>query len=414
MTDLNMQQGGVSNEELLELVKLFDGFSQASTTFSQSYRMLEQRITLLQHQLQEQAEVLLRTQSFLTSVLENTPAGIIVVNMKGEIRLFNSEAERLTGLDADHVRGKRYHEVFDYPITEPLSAIFTLNNGTLIGNREKELIQREGKTLPVRFSTSWVHNAEGERMGVLEVFEDLRDFRDLQQKIQRKNNLASLGEMAAQVAHELRNPLAGVLGFAQFMLEDLPEDNSTRPYAERIVSGVRDIDFIASRLLEFTHPVNPQFEKVDLIRLIEDEVELIRTEANTQDRQEGEVQITVSLPDENVPVTCDPLLIKQVLLNILKNALIAVDGSGKIHTSLRWDMFKNRVFIRVKDTGIGIDAENLSKIFNPFFTTRSKGTGLGLSMVKKTIDVHDGEIVVESTRGEGSMFSIELMITRYS
>ncbi len=399
----------VSADDLIELVNLFEGFSQASTVFAQSYRALEGQIAQLSSQLEEQVRLLRRTEGFLTSVLANVPAGILVLDMDGIITLFNTYAEQLTGLKAHNIIGQPYVNIFNCQITEPDSPVYTLTTGSMIESKEKELKIVDGNHLPVRFSTSWIIDEKNDKTGVLEVFEDLRVLRDMQERMQQSANLASLGEMAAQVAHELRNPLAGVQGFAQFLEEDIPKDDPVRPTVDRIVQGVKEIDLIAGRLLEFTNPICPMFEKIDLVHLLKEETELIEAEVRGLEK---DIEFVLKVPEESVPVTCDPQLLKQAVLNLLKNSIYACKHECRVEISLSWDLLRNRVRISIDDTGEGIAAENLEKIFSPFFTTRIKGTGLGLSIVKKIIDVHHGEIKVQSELDKGSQFELVLPITR--
>jgi len=399
----------VDESQLLELVKLFEGFTQASSTFAQSYRALEQRIAKLSSQLEEQSRLLEQTEGFLSSVLAHVPVGIVVLDMDGCISLFNEEAERLTGHHAEDVVGRPYGDIFPCDVNEPDSALYTLTNGAVIDPREKQLDTESGQYLPVRFSTSWIYGDDGTAIGVLEVFEDLTPLRDLQARMQQSASLAALGEMAAHVAHELRNPLAGVQGFAQFLQEDLGEGHPAKKIADKIISGVHDIDHIASRLLEFTRPMTPQVAPVDLVAVLGSEVDLARSEA---ERSGKEITVELVLPEEHIKVACDGSLIKQAVLNLLKNSIHAVTVSGTIRILLRWDLLRNRVRISVEDNGSGISEENLPKIFNPFFTTRTKGTGLGLAMVKKIVDAHHGSITVNSTTGGGTTFTLELPITR--
>lgn len=409
MSDTSDKPQAMDEERLMELVKLFEGFTQASSTFAQSYAALEQRIAQLSNQLEEQSFLLERTAGFLSSVLAHVPVGIVVVDMDGKISLFNEEAERLTGLLAEEVIGGFYGDVLPAQVNEPTSAVYTLTHGSVIESHERDLTHTSGDTLPVRFSTAWIYGDDGQPFGVLEFFEDLRPLRDLQTRMQQSASLAALGEMAAQVAHELRNPLAGVQGFAQFLLEDIEEEHPSRKTAEKIMVGVKDIDRIASRLLEFTRPMSPNYQNVDLCEVLEQEVELARAEL--ADRRN--VHLELEIPQERVRVWCDGILIKQAVLNLLKNSMQELnDSGGRINVSLRWDLLRNRVNILVVDDGSGIDEVTLPKIFNPFFTTRTTGTGLGLAMVKKIVEAHRGIIDVTSVKGEGTHFRIELPIAR--
>jgi len=410
LTDPDQNLSSMSEDQILELIKLFEGFTQASSSFAKSYNALEQRIAQLSSQLEEQSRLLERTEGFLSSVLAHVPVGIVVLDLDGRISLFNEEAERLTHFKAVDVVSQPYGDVFPVDVNEPDSALFTLTNGTIIDSHEKILRTEEGHEMPIRFSTSWIHGDDGKPMGVLEVIEDLRPIRDLQQRMQQSANLASLGEMAAQVAHELRNPLAGVQGFAQFLMEDLDEEHPARPIANKIISGVKDINQIASRLLEFTRPMAPSFSSVDLIKLLSQEVELIMSEVDQNEN--CEIEFDEKFPTERIQVECDPVLMKQVFLNVLKNSIQFLPDGGKVIVKLKWDLLRNRVRITFIDSGPGIKQENLQKIFNPFFTTRTKGTGLGLSMVKKILDAHHGSVFVSSEEEEGATFVIELPILR--
>lgn len=396
-------------EQLMELVQLFESFSQASSTFAQSYHALEERIAELSQQLEQQSRLLERTEGFLSSVLAHVPVGIVVLDMDGTVSLFNEEAERLTGFEAQDVVGRPYNDIFEVDVNEPDSAIYTLTNGTVIESREKNLQLPGQRHTPVRFTTQWIYSDDGRPLGVLEVFEDLRQIRDLQQRMQHSASLAALGEMAAQVAHELRNPLAGVQGFAQFLREDLEEEHPARPVADKILGGVRDIDQIAGRLLEFTRPMSLNVQPVDVIKLLNDELELARAEV---ERDEKKIEFEFHVPDERVRVQCDGALLKQAVLNLLKNSISATPDGGRVELALRWDLLRNRFRIVVRDSGVGIAGENLPKIFNPFFTTRTKGTGLGLAMVKKITDAHHGTIDVDSEPGRGTRFTMEFPIAR--
>ncbi len=405
----DLQQEGISGDELMELVKLFEGFNEASASFAKTYRGLEDRIARLSAQLEEQSRLLRRTEGFLASVLGNVPVGLLVINLDGRITLFNDYAEKLTGIKRDDCIGKRYAEVFEVDALAPESVLFTLNNGSILESHERTMRIKGAEQHPVRFSTNWIHDESDNRTSVLEVFEDLRPLRELQNRIAHSANLASLGEMAAQVAHELRNPLAGVQGFVQFLQEDIADDDPSRMTIEKIISGVRDIDRIASRLLEFTSPVDLTFDSADLHQILRDQYDMIVAETH---HSNANIDIILSLPEENVEFEVDPMLLKQAILNLLKNATNACEDGDQIEIGMRWRLLNNTVQIFVRDTGTGITQANLEKIFYPFFTTRSRGTGLGLSMVKKIIEAHGGTIIVRSEIGAGSIFKIELPIKR--
>ncbi len=399
----------ISEEQLTALVKLFEEFNQASSAISESYRALENRLAELSDRLESQEHVLGRTQGFLSSILAHIPVGVIVLDLDGRINLVNEEAQRLTGVRAMDAVGQPYGDVFPGDINVADSALFTLVNGPEIDPRERTYKSAAGETNPVRFTTNWIYDERGKRIGVLEMLEDLTTVKDLHEQMRRRSDLATLGEMSAQIAHELRNPLAGVQGFAQFLLEDIEDDHSARKTVEKIVGGVRDIERIASRLLEYTRPLAPAFSQVDMIELLRAEADLIMSEIASENRK---IKVELVVPKERVSVDCDSSLIKQTVLNLLKNSCAAIQYEGTVKLGLRWNLLRNRVDIFVEDDGSGILPDNIDKIFNPFFTTRTKGTGLGLAMVKKIVDAHDGVISVQSEPQKGAKFDLELPIRR--
>jgi len=422
----------VSSDDLLELVRVFEGFSQASTTFSQSYHALESQIAQLREQLEDQVRLQKRTEGFLASVLAHVTAGIIVTDLDGYITLFNEYAYLLTGIEKDTIIGQSYRDFFECHVMEPDSALYTLTNGPVIESREKDLRIRGGKKVPVRFSTTWIHDEHGNRSGVLEIFEDLRVLRGMQARMKENASMAALGEMAAQMAHELRNPLAGVQGFTQFLEEDLGNDHPSHKTVRKIVHGVSEINQIAERLLEFTSPLKPTYNQVDLVNVLREEGDLIEAEIVSR---KSNISIFLDVPEEPVIVDCDEHLLRQALLNLLKNAVLAFDSNSRseihqlsldfpvktdtesccqIRISLHRDLLRNRVWIGIQDNGHGMPQETLRKVFSPFFTTRAKGSGLGLPMVKKIVDIHRGDIRVESQPGIGTRFEVELPIARIS
>ncbi len=217
----DIQQEGISGDELMELVRLFEGFNEASASFAKTYRGLEDRIAKLSAQLEEQSRLLRRTEGFLASVLVNVPVGLLVINLDGRITLFNDYAEKLTRLKRDDCIGKLYAEVFDVDPLAPESVLFTLNNGSILESHERTMRIKGADQHPVRFSTNWIHDESDNRTSVLEVFEDLRPLRDLQSRIAHSANLASLGEMAAQVARLLESVAVwkSAPGFVWFHLD---------------------------------------------------------------------------------------------------------------------------------------------------------------------------------------------------
>ncbi len=228
-----------------------------------------------------------------------------------------------------------------------------------------------------------------------------------QTQMSRAEHFATLGELATGLAHEIRNPLAGIAGVIEIVSRDLPPTSAARSVIKDAKEEAIQINRILTELLETARPKPPQFQVKDIAGTIEHAVMFARQQAITK-------RITIELDrGEEIPlVDHDPNQINQVLLNLLLNAIQAMDKPGTIRVSLRHD--DTSALIHVADEGKGIAPENLPNIFRPFFTTKGHGTGLGLSLARRTVESHDGTIDVQSTLGKGTQFTIRLPIAHNS
>ncbi len=231
-----------------------------------------------------------------------------------------------------------------------------------------------------------------------------REIEDLHRReMLRAEHLASLGELAAGLAHEIRNPLAGIAGVVDVMSKELPADSPSRAVVGDVQNEVLHIKNILNDLLSYSRPRPPNFHPADLNTTVEQAVQLARQQVLTKP-----VQVLFE-PNPNLPkVLHDPALIQQVVLNLLLNGIQAISGTGKVEVhSLLEPGF---VVLQVNDTGRGISPDALAKIFKPFFTTRSEGTGLGLSLANGIVQSHGGRIDVSSVTQQGTQFKVWLPI----
>jgi signal transduction histidine kinase len=226
-----------------------------------------------------------------------------------------------------------------------------------------------------------------------------------QTQMSRAEHFATLGELAAGLAHEIRNPLAGIAGVIEIVSRDLPPNSPARAVIKDAKEEAVQINRILTDLLDTARPKPPQFRVSDLSATAEHAVMFARQQAITK-RIMVELDVLGAVP----PVEHDPNQINQVLLNLLLNAIQSMDHPGTIHVSLEND--EDAVLITVADEGKGIPAENLPNIFRPFFTTKGHGTGLGLSLARRIVEAHGGEISVTSEVGKGSRFMIRLPVAR--
>ena len=224
-------------------------------------------------------------------------------------------------------------------------------------------------------------------------------------EMQRAEHLATIGELAAGLAHEIRNPLAGIAGVVEVMSKELPASSPSRGVVGDVQNEIHRIHAILNDLLAYARPRAPRFQAADLNTTVEQAVLLAKEQVRTKPIEVG------FMPDASLPrVVHDEAQIQQVVLNLLLNGIQAIDEAGRVDVRLRRE--GRAAVISIEDTGRGIKAEEMPRIFKPFFTTRTEGTGLGLSLAKGIVEAHGGGIKVSSTVGRGTRFEVQLPIER--
>jgi signal transduction histidine kinase len=226
-----------------------------------------------------------------------------------------------------------------------------------------------------------------------------------QGEMARAEHLATIGELAAGLAHEIRNPLAGIAGVVEVMGRELPQASSSRTVLPEVQSEIQHIQAILNDLLAYARPRPPEFHPADLNATVEQAVFLARQQVRT-------TPIEIALePCRRLPrILHDPVQVQQVILNLLLNGIQAITNQGKIAVALRQE--GEYAVVRIRDNGKGISRESLPKIFKPFFTTRKEGTGLGLPLAKGIVESHQGRIEVTSEPERGAQFDVWLPISR--
>jgi two-component system sensor histidine kinase HydH len=273
---------------------------------------------------------------------------------------------------------------------------------------EKEIAyHRDGDTVPLTLSISPILDDTGRCTGAVIILRDLTEIKQLQKKVRRSQRLAAIGELAAGIAHEVRNPLSSIRGFAQFLAHVLKDQPEEREYAEIMVKEVDRINNVVTNLLSFARPATPVLAPTDIAKLISHTVRLVEKDARVRG-----VAIRVSVSAGLESVNVDDSQITQVMLNLILNALQAAESAGTIQVTARMEG-SSSLLLAVEDDGAGIAPDQTEKIFNPFYTTREKGTGLGLAIVHMIVESHHGEIRVVSPvpdTGKGTRITIILPI----
>ena len=331
--------------------------------------------------------------------MKSLPVGLIATDKDGKIAFYNSAAERITGLNLSQAQGK------DPEIILPshfCGLTESLDRGESIYEKEMECEFIEDKIVPVSVSASKIINEEGQFVGQVQIIRDLGEVRRLQGEIRRKEKLAAIGGLAAGVAHEIRNPLSSIKGIASYFKNKFDENSDDEEMAGVMIEEVERLNRVISELLEFARPTDIKLKTTDLSSLIEHSVRLIEKEASTKD-----IEIKLDLSQQPLSAEIDSDRFSQCLLNLYLNSLQAMEKDGQL--SIKSSLTDgNIIIIEIRDTGSGIKTENLNKIFDPYYTTKTKGTGLGLAIVHKIIEAHKGNTRVRSVPGQGTTFIISI------
>ncbi len=342
-----------------------------------------------------------RIKAFSDQVVERMPVGLLTIDARGTITSFNRAAESILHLNSTDARG-RLARILPHQLWELISCLNESGTGI---QQEIECTLPDGKVIPMDVSISSFEDDTGAIWGQIVLFRDLTEVRSLQREIETSRRLASVGMLAAGVAHEIRNPLSSIKGFATYFKEryrDCADDQKT---AEVMIQEVDRLNRVITQLLEFARPLAVRKKRTPLRNLIEHSLKMIENQA-----RERNIRIETAFPSEPAEAVVDPDRMGQVLLNLYLNAIQAMEGQGGLlSVSLsREKGARPWLKITVKDTGKGIMKEDLDHIFDPYFTTKQSGTGLGLAIVHKIIESHQGEIRVESEPGQGTTVSFHL------
>lgn len=346
------------------------------------------------------SRALAKVRAFSDQVVENLPMGLIATDENGKVAAYNQTAEAILGIPSDTVFAESAAKVLPqelWKLTERLG-----NSGTVV-EEEVECQTASSTGVPLKVSGAVLHGEDEGFLGYVFIFRDLVEVRRLQQEVERTKRLASLGSLAAGVAHEIRNPLSSVKGFATYFREKLKDSPQDRDTATTMIQEVERLDRVIGQLLEFARPSTLKIKPVRVTDLIRHSLKLIEGDARTKG-----VEVKTDLPANLPQALVDADRMNQVLLNLYLNAIQAMDGGGVLQVTVSRDDSRKLTTITVSDNGRGIEAADQERIFDPYFTTKSDGTGLGLAIVHKILDAHGGSIKVRSQKGAGTTVTMTL------
>jgi len=376
------------NTIILALILLLIGFAGTISLFlAHGYRTARASLSMIK--------------VFSDTLVENLPMGILAIGIDGKITSFNQAAETLLNYSADEAVGKDA----DVVLPEALrSLVVELNSGDEILSKALDCLRSDGTTVPLEVTVTMLRGDDGDSLGDVLLFRDLTEIRKLRREVERSQRLASLGRLAAGIAHEIRNPLSSIKGFATYFgqrYKDVPEDLET---AEIMVQEVDRLNRVIGELLEFARPMDMQLRKTAIRDLIQSSLKMVEVQALAKN-----IEIETHIAPEIDTVLLDPDRMNQIFLNLYLNAIQAMDEGGVLTANLSRDGVK-QIKIVISDTGKGIARKDLGKVFDPYYTTKPSGTGLGLAIVHRIIEAHQGEIKVDSKEGKGTTVTIILPV----
>ncbi|MCZ6747887.1 MAG: ATP-binding protein [SAR324 cluster bacterium] len=371
---------------------------------------LQQTINRLNREVDEKNRALEENKAYLSNILESLEIGVLVTDLEGHITSVNRTGQALLAAASDALTGRHVNEVLG-------EALLPAAGATAPRVGEPIAFQRSGgEVLQFQISATPMQGEQDEPLGYIFNVQDVTQLKKLEEQTERQNRFTAMGEMAANIAHEIRNPLGSIELFASLVKKGLNEENEGTTLLNHISSNVGSMNHIISNLLAYTkpRPVSPQ--RVDLHALLREGVEMSRFMA-----KQHRVEMRTGLDAEHSLVMGDPEQLKQVLNNLVMNAVQAMPEGGELTVTTRsltigdpralarFGMEPSAeaadpefVEVAVRDTGCGIPKDIQRKIFDPFFTTKARGTGLGLAIVHHIIESHRATIDIESRPDEGT------------
>jgi len=349
---------------------------------------------------------------FFRHIVAGMRNGVLAIMRDGAIALMNDEAYRIFGLEPQpHDLGRTFVEVLrtQPELVRVLADVFERN---LLPNRV-ELRLKSGRV--IGYTLAHVKNDGGEVTGAAMFFKDLTRVEQLEERERLRDRLAAVGEMAATIAHEVKNPLAGIEVLAGLLRRKIPDAPDAQAVLTDIIKEAKMANAIVQEVLEFVRPIRLQVERTSIADAVNAAVSLADTKAR---RGDVEVQVAVS---RELAIHADQYQLAQLFTNLLINAYEAMEGRGHVMISaqpVRVDETmagesgaREGVLVEVADDGPGVSPEVADKMFDPFFTTKAQGSGLGLAIVRKIVDAHDGRIDLRTAPGRGTSILVTLPVT---
>lgn len=377
---------------MLEKQFLYNIFIHTISLYVTAYLAgyLSSRLEKTTEELAEKDTHLRDLELFNMKVIESLPSGLVTTDIEGKVLIFNRAAEQITGTAKQEIIGRTIEHGLPFlkiPIRE--------------GRQDGVLNRHNHEKKIIGIHISILRDISGKETGFIGIFQDLTALKELENEMKNKEKWAAIGELSANIAHEIRNPLASLRG----SIEMLREGRIPEKYRDKLmgiaINETERLNTIVTDFLTYSRPKPLDIQNADLNALLRDTLELLRNRAQSM----GDIIVRPECDGELI-VSLDPQKIRQVFWNLGINALEAMEKGGELTVSTKET--PDKISVIFSDTGFGMAAEDLERIFYPFHTTKDKGTGLGLSIALRIVEEHQGRIVVKSKLGSGTTFEIIL------
>lgn len=336
------------------------------------------------------------------SIIESVDTGVMTTTLQGRIKTFNRAAETITGFQLKTIENNQIREIFP-----AFKAFFESNTfDSIKSRREVRITGREGVQVHLGCSLSPLKDKYGKQIGHILIFQDLTEIKRMEENLEKSKRLALIGEMAAGLAHEMRNPLASITGSIQLLGQTVRLEETDKRLMQIIMRGKDQLDNFVRGFLLLARPVPEARESIHVDEVAEDVVENIKmTNEWTED-----IKIVKTFSGQN-RAFANKEQIRQIIQNLMLNAVQAMEGAGNLSLEIKTVNLQDKkayTAIKVTDDGCGIEEKDLKNVFEPFFTNKEKGTGLGLAIVSRIVDGYGGKIKLESQINQGTSVTVWL------
>lgn len=364
--------------------------------------------------LAQSLEIVLETKShqpdvlatqFNELVLQNIMSGIIVIDRNEQIVFLNKAGEMILGYRFEELKDAPSATIFREIDSEKNWLTFTLTTGCVSSRKKIYMVRRDNIEIEIGGTTSLLKGENGDILGVIGIFREYDDFRKDENKRKDLNKMSTLSKLSASIAHEIRNPLAGISATAQVLASKLEEDDRKKKFVTVILEEIDRINRIIKELLNFASPSKASFLKSNVNKILEDGISLLHKKIIKQS-----IEVVREYDRELPDILCDEAQLKQALINIMLNSVSAMPEGGLlcVMTEITQLETKKCIKITVQDSGPGIPAEVLHDLFSPFTTTKTQGLGLGLTITKNIIKAHNGKIEAVNLPEKGACVVVYL------